>query len=336
MAKNNDLPVIVKPNAISKNLKERFDQAKVQKSQIDDFFHEFLGNFLSEQTRRAYTRDLNSFFDFLKQGHQVILHPNDIQAHHFQVYRDFLIEQKYSPATINRKLVAIRSFMKWALAMKLVDTNPLDAVKLPKVATASPTVAFTDAEVIKMLNAVDRTTLKGSAHYLTLLMLFELGLRRSELANIRVGDFSEDRDHYVLTIRGKGDKTRLLPINKFLRREIDKYIDFLNNHLIEKIASDDYLIQTRGKKKNAKPIDGSTIYRIVEKYAVACGINKKVSPHSCRATVISHLLDTANATLRDVATFAGHTNITTTERYDKRRENLDKSVAYQVDYRKTS
>lgn len=81
-------------------------------------------------------------------------------------------------------------------------------------------------------------------------------------------------------------------------------------------------------------MDGSTVYRIIRKYAAHCGINKNVSPHSCRATVISHLLDTAQTPIRDVAIFAGHSNITTTERYDKRREALDKSAAYQVDYTK--
>ena len=100
------------------------------------------------------------------------------------------------------------------------------------------------------------------------------------------------------------------------------------------MEEDDYLIQSAKKGKNDKPIDGSTIYRVIEKYAKKCGINKKVSPHSCRATAISHLLDTQKTPIRDVAIFAGHSKITTTERYDKRREGLDNSAAYQVDYGK--
>jgi integrase len=71
---------------------------------------------------------------------------------------------------------------------------------------------------------------------------------------------------------------------------------------------------------------------MINKYAKQCGIDKKVSPHSCRATVISHLLDTQKTPIRDVAIFAGHSKITTTERYDKRRESLDNSAAYDVDY----
>ena len=79
-------------------------------------------------------------------------------------------------------------------------------------------------------------------------------------------------------------------------------------------------------------MDGSTVYRIIERYAKKCGINKKVGAHSCRATAISHLLDTQKTPIRDVAIFAGHSNITTTERYDKRRENLDNSAAYKINY----
>nr|MBA3754841.1 tyrosine-type recombinase/integrase [Nitrosomonas sp.] len=85
-------------------------------------------------------------------------------------------------------------------------------------------------------------------------------------------------------------------------------------------------------RKNDIPIDGSTIYRLINKYAKSLGINKRVSPHSCRATVISHLLDTKGRSIRDVASFAGHANITTTERYDKRRGNLDHSAAYSVGF----
>ncbi len=97
-------------------------------------------------------------------------------------------------------------------------------------------------------------------------------------------------------------------------------------------TKEDYLLQTSLKGKNTKPMDGSTVYRIIEKYAKICGITKKVSPHSCRATAISHLLDTKKTPIRDVAIFAGHSKITTTERYDKRRDNLDNSAAYEVDY----
>lgn len=314
-------------------LARKFQEAAQKKTEIQDFIQEFLVQFLSPDTKTAYIKDLKFFFDFLRSGNVVITHPKEIQSYHFQLYRDHLIERGLSSATINRRLVCIRSFMKWAIASRLMDHNPLDTVKLPKVQTESPTVAFDDEEVGLMISAPDTSTHRGRTHRLVMVLLFHLGLRRSELTNIKLHQFAHDRGHLVLRVHGKGDKVRLVPINKHVYEEIQNYIEALRAQGIE-LGAEDYLLQTETGKRNEKPMDGSTIFRVIEKYARQVGINKKVSPHSCRATVISHLLDTQNAAIRDVATFAGHSNITTTERYDKRRQNLDKSAAYQVNFYK--
>jgi integrase/recombinase XerD len=319
---------------IDTDLQQRFEIAAQKKSTLNDFINDFIHQFLSEQTKRAYVMDLMYFFDFLKRGGQNVGHPKDIGSHHFQIYRDYLIENHYTPATINRKLVAIRSFIKWAMSLKLIDYNPLDAIKLPKVQTIEPTLAFTDEEVLKMFEAPNLSTYKGQMHRMVMIMLFHLGLRRSELAGLKLKDIYQERNHIVLKIYGKGDKYRHLPINQKVYQEIQNYILSYKAAGLELLA-DDYLIQTENQKKNIKPIDGSTIYRIIEKYAKMCGINRRVSPHSCRATVISHLLDTQKTPIRDVAIFAGHAKITTTERYDKRREALDDSAAYSVEFHTT-
>jgi integrase/recombinase XerD len=316
---------------VNQDLARKFQEASQKKSDIKDFIQEFLVQFLSSDTKTAYIKDLKFFFDFLRSGNVQITHPQEIQSYHFQIYRDHLLERGLSSATINRRLVCIRSFMKWAVAARLITHNPLDTVKLPKVQTESPTVAFDDDEVVQMLNAPDLSNHKGKTHRLIMVMLFHLGLRRAELTSLQMHQVVYDRTHYVLRIQGKGDKLRLIPLNETVYEEIAMYIAHLNDHGI-KLGPNDYLIQTELKTRNTKAMDGSTIFRIINKYAKQLGINKSVSPHSCRATVISHLLDTKQAAIRDVATFAGHSNITTTERYDKRRKNLDKSAAYQVDF----
>jgi site-specific recombinase XerD len=315
------------------DLARKFKEASQRKSDIEDFIREFLVQFLSSDTKTAYIKDLKFFFDFLKSGNVVISHPKEIQSYHFQLYRDHLIDRGLSSATINRRLVCIRSFMKWSVAAKLTDHNPLDTIKLPRVQTESPTVAFDDEEVMKMIDAPDSSTHKGRTHRLIMVLLFHLGLRRSELTHIKMHQFVEDRGHLILRIHGKGDKIRLIPLSQNVKKEISSYIESLRSDEIE-LGAEDYLLQTELKQRNTKPIDGSTIFRIISRYARRVGINKTVSPHSCRATVISHLLDTRQTAIRDVATFAGHSNITTTERYDKRRKNLDKSAAYQVDFKK--
>src|SRR5690606_28034178 len=130
-------------------------------------------------------------------------------------------------ATINRRLVCIRSFIKWCVASRLLEHNPLDTIKLPKVQTESPTVAFDDTEVVEMINSPDTSSHKGRTHRLVMILLFNLGLRRSELTHIRMQDFFEERGHFVLRIHGKGDKIRLIPINEYIRQEVGHYIQSL-------------------------------------------------------------------------------------------------------------
>ncbi len=316
---------------VDQDLARRFLEARERGIRVEDFIQDFLGSFLSPDTRRAYQGDMDAFFEFVRRGGETLRHPADLKAYHFQLYRDELVKQGKAAATVNRRLVAVRSFMKWALAAKLIDHNPLDTVKLPKVQTESPTQAFDDEEVARMLEAPDLSTPQGNLHRLALTLLFHLGLRRSELANLRCRDFFRDRGHFVVRVHGKGDKARLVPINDVVYAELERYHQALGGRGV-KLEGEDFLLQTDPVKRRGQRLDGSTIYRLVDKYARALGINKKVSPHSCRATVISHLLDTHNTPIRDVATFAGHTLVTTTERYDKRRQNLEKSAAYQVDY----
>jgi integrase/recombinase XerD len=316
---------------VNQELAKKFQEAAQKKTDIKDFIQEFLVQFLSIDTKTAYLKDLKFFFDFLRSGDVQISHPSEIHSYHFQLYRDHLLERGLSSATINRRLVCIRSFMKWAIAARLIDHNPLDTVKLPKVQTESPTVAFDDEEVVQMLNAPDVSTHKGKTHRLIMLMLFHLGLRRAELTTLKMHQIVYDRTHWIIRVQGKGDKVRLIPLSETVYEEMSLYLAHLADHGI-KLGPEDYLLQTELKTRNSRPMDGSTIFRIIGKYAKQLGINKSVSPHSCRATVISHLLDTKQAAIRDVATFAGHSNITTTERYDKRRKNLDKSAAYQVDF----
>ena len=335
MSRNKSLTVVstaqVPTTQVDADLARKFQEARQRGFLIEDFIKDFLGDFLSPDTKRAYENDLADFFSFVAVGGDRLTHPRDIFAYHFQLYRDHLIAEGKASATVNRKLVAIRSFMKWALAAKMIDHNPLQAVKLPRVQTESPTQAFDDAEVTRMLEAPDLQTEKGSLHRMALVLLFHMGLRRAELGKVRVGDFLHDRGHFVLRVLGKGDKVRLIPVNDFVRSEIHAYIMRLKEWGVAMEALD-FLLQADPKRRRGEPMDGSTIYRLVNKYARDLGIPKKVSPHSCRATVISHLLDTQMTPIRDVAIFAGHANVTTTERYDKRRQNLDHSAAYQVDF----
>lgn len=310
----------------------KFVEAKQKTFGLNDFIKEFILSFLSPQTKRNYLRDMNTFLEFLKFGGEEVKDPSEIKSYHFAIYRDYLIEQGYAPATINRRLVVIRSFMKWALANNLIDFNPLDSIKLPKSKTIAPTQAFDDEEVRILLESPDLKTKEGITHKLVLVLLFHLGLRRGEIVKIKFSHIQQERNHHVLHIQGKGGKVRTLPLADSIIYEIYRFKERFQSLTGIELSEEDYLIQTAKSGVNKKPCDGSTIYRIVNRYAKQNGIDKNVGAHSCRATVISHLLDTKKVMIRDVADFAGHSQITTTQRYDKKRKGLDDSAAYEVDY----
>lgn len=290
-----------------------------------NLIQEFLRNFTSYCTLIAYKRDIEDFFSYYDG---TFAHPSEITLSHLIRYRDNLIYNGLSSSSINRKISSLKSLMNWFVNQGLISNNPSASLKLPKVNTESPTLAFTDEEVLQMLLAPDTKTFSGSVHKLVLAFLFHAGVRRSELVNLRRGDLIEDRSGWIIKIRGKGGKQRLLPISLELEAYIKQYFGRVRDW-----NDEDYLIRSSEFEKNSKPMNPSTIYKIVRRYAEQVGIDRRVSPHSCRATVISHLLEN-QVSPRDVADFAGHTSIQTTSIYDKKRDGIKNSAALKINYEK--
>ena len=258
---------------------------------------EFLANFSSEETKRAYASDLRNF---LKSYNRNI---EQITLLDLITYRDMLLKDS-SPATVRRKLSTIKSFLEWCTMRGIIITNPAANLKMPKAMTKFPTLAFTDEEVSKMIAAP-----ANEFHKAILVLLFNLGLRRSELTNMSKIDIFEDRGVNILRIRGKGSKERLVPLTPIIKESVDRY-------LAENVS-----------------LNPSSVYRIVNRYAKSVGITKRVGAHSCRATLISHLLEN-QVSPRDVADLVGHVNIQTTVGvYDKKRDMLKNSAAYKVNFR---
>lgn len=307
------LTVIQQPNQIS----------TLQKSaQIIDQFCE---QFQSEHTKRAYSADLMNFFAFCESRRLAIT--EIIPAHVVAFLGTY---DSCTPSSKNRTLAALKSFYKWLEVNDFTNRNPLKAVSTLKTSVKDPTLAFTDEEVKLILDSPNKEQLRGSCHSLALHILFHMGLRRSELSHIRLSDFMTDREHFVLRVWGKGNKSRTIPVSGIVAQEIKRYLDHRQLLTGVPLDPDDYLLQLYSKVSD-RPVDPSTILRIVKKYAKIIGVDKRVSPHSCRATAISHLLE-KDISIRNVAEFAGHSNTVTTQLYDKKRDGYANSAVYSIDY----
>jgi site-specific recombinase XerD len=270
----------------------------------------FIANQRALSTRKAYTADISDFFLFLKELGREISSPSSLVISDFINYRDFLSKTK-TVATVNRKIASLKSLMKWFHVNGHIDSNPLASLKMPRVSTTKPTEAFTDEEVIRILDAC--TNLR---HKTLLTVLFTLGLRRSELVNLSRADFYVSRGFKIIRIKGKGGTFREIPLPEDLDKLFMEYLD--STTAIDSIFD----------------ITPDGVYKIVKKYTHLLGIKNK-SPHSCRATAISHLFDNG-VPIRDVANFAGHSDINTTLIYDKKRKGVESSPVFKIDYRKTA
>ncbi|MGZ3652626.1 MAG: tyrosine-type recombinase/integrase [Bdellovibrionota bacterium] len=290
----------------------------------------------SVHTQRAYEGDLRQFISFLR-GENAAGDSFDALL----AFRDWLVKEKseggagLARISANRKFATVRAFLSWLQSRGKVRDNPSPWVKNFRARTESPTQAFTDAEVAHMLEMPNRATPSGLMHSVILHLLFYLGLRRGELVALKakhIGWARTQGDASVMTLRipGKGDKERVLPLPPKTQAVLER---FLEKRGITP-GGDEFLfspVRNNVTKTKSRAIATQAVYYVVTKYAKLAGVDRRVSPHSCRATCISNALDHA-ASHRSVQQMAGWSSPLMIERYDKRRTELRDSAVHVVEY----
>ncbi len=289
----------------------------------------FLLNQRSPHTQKAYGKDLKRFIKFLQvRKYQYGLEKLDRRI--VITYKDSLQAEGLEHSTIDRHLATLKSFFGWLYGEELIAKNPAEGVKFLNPKRLSKTNGFTDEEVRKILEIPDLHMRTGSLHYAVLMVLFYCGLRRSELCSLRTIHFGEERTHRVLKLRGKGNTERLIVLIPPVWNALKHY--FLITR--KSFAEDQHLftpLKNNRTKTKDRPLDPSSIFYIVTRYAKLAGITKRVSPHSCRATAISNARD-HNVPDRAIQEFAGWASPDMITRYDKRKASLEHSAAHSIFY----
>jgi site-specific recombinase XerD len=304
---------------------------------------DFLAGQVSESTRNAYSRDIKAFFRWCRNQFGNISGFNDTEITSEEItsvtiqdvinWRNSLIETGMTPATINRKLSAIRSFFNFMKALQVIERNPSDPklVRGLKVSQSSNTNALTVAEIHSILAVIDNLknpVMKLRDRALILLLIYS-GLRRSEAANVKQGDIVLKDAHWVLNIPeakgGPGQRVKLQPI---VVDTIQKYLDALGSitHIIEPKSTPVFIGFSNFQQGQIEPLSPSAINRIVKRHAKRAGIDKAVSAHSCRHSTAS-LAIAAGAQPHKVQAHLRHRSITTTMRYVHDREALESNAS---------
>jgi len=295
----------------------------------------FLLNQLSDHTRRAYETDLKHFFLFM-EGRIDAGTLTQLRPEHIILYRKYLEEGRLTgkpleKSTINRKLAVVKSFLNWLRLNSVIPENPAQLVKGFPQNQESALKGLSDEEARRMLEMPKTGSRSGALHAAILHTLLYMGLRKGELIGLKLGDVDEERGIPVLRVRGKGHRIRILPLTKSVKVHIDHYLWVCRRDLKDKEAPLFTPTKNPRTQNLSKPLNPNNITYIVLRYARKAGVLKKISPHSCRATCISNALD-KKATHRSVQSLAGWSTPLMIQRYDKRREDLQNSAAFLIDY----
>ncbi len=252
----------------------------------------------SPKTIEAYANDLKQFYAFAN------LHEDQITTDH-KIIRKWiasLSEQGISHRSINRKISVLRSFYKFLMRNEIIEVNPLDKVLAPKMEKKLP--EFIPEKDLNILpNDLFPDTFAGLRDRLIFEILYQTGMRRNELVNLKETDI--DFGNGTIKVLGKRNKERIIPLSDPLINLIKKYIDKKRE-----ISSCPYLIVTdKGKQAYDK-----FIYRKIRHILTLLTNVSKKSPHILRHSFATHLLNNG-ADINAIKTVLGHSNLSATQIY---------------------
>ncbi len=265
----------------------------------------------SIKTVENYDRYLERFFAFAK-----VKDPKDLTEEQVREFRLYLNRQdgtkvggRMEPMkrrTQNYYLIALRAFLKYLRKRGVGSLNP-ERIELAKVPERSLDL-ISEAELRRLLSAPKVNTLEGKRDRAILELLFSTGLRISELCGLSIDDVDLSRDEF--SVRGKGDKVRVVFLSAEAKDSIRTYLDARKD-------MDDALFIRYGKKAHLGSdarVTPRTVQRLLKHYAAEAGITRKVTPHVIRHSFATDLLSNG-ADLRSVQALLGHAHIGTTQVY---------------------
>jgi len=203
---------------------------------------------------------------------------------------------------------SLKSFFKWLTQKNHLLYNPASELELPKPPKRLPKTILSEADVIKLLNQPDIQTPDGLRDRTIMELFYSSGIRRTELANLKVYDIDLKRS--ILAIKqGKGNKDRNLPLGECAQAWFEKYLDEAREQLTGPLDDDRLFITDYGE-----PFNGGHLGRLVKRYMKQAGINVTGSCHLFRHAMATHMLE-HGADIRFIQAMLGHDDISSTQIY---------------------
>ncbi len=270
---------------------------------------------LSDNSIDAYLTDLDKLTNFLKcEGKSY----RDVTYDDLQQFVARLRDIGIHPRSQARIISGIKSFYRFLFLDGYISTDPTELLESPKIGMKLPTV-LTVNEINRILDSIDLTQPEGQRNRAMLEVLYSCGLRVSELTSLRISDVYSDEG--FISVIGKGNKQRFVPISQTALKEIRYYLEDRELMPVKKGYEDILFLSRRGTA-----LSRIMVFHVVKVQSEQAGIQKNVSPHTFRHSFATHLLE-GGANLIAIQEMLGHESVTTTEIYTHiDREFLRKEI----------
>lgn len=306
------------------------------RSELIQEFLEYLRDVkrFSENTIRSYALDLEHFADFLaarSSGEAMdtgqatyfraaagtvtteaqttttrLLLEADTEA--INDFMNHLNEQDYSQSTKIRRLSTIRTFYKFLVNRKRLETNPAATTKLPKKYRELPRV-LDQEQIQRLLDVPNTNTLLGARDRAILEMLYCTGLRISELVALNMDDIDFLSD--AVRVKAPGRKERVVPIWSSGIQALQKYVSLRNKRAQTDPAFANRILFVN---KNGERLSSRSVRRKMDKYLIKAGLDPSISPRTLRHSFAVNMLR-SGSDIHTVRELLGHQSLSTTRAY---------------------
>jgi site-specific recombinase XerD len=257
----------------------------------------------AERTRKAYGVDLGQFVEWAGEREPADLRHRDVRR-----YAAGLSSDGAAPATVARKLAAVRGLFDFLVRTERIGQNPADLVSSPKREEKLPRV-LTVEQVRELLERIPARTPLELRDRAMLELAYSCGLRCEEIVTLDIGalDFETEQ----LRVLGKGSKERLLPVGEPAQQALRRYME-RGRHALSADPRERALFLS----KSGRRLSNSDITRRLGLWVREAALAAGVSPHSLRHSFATHLLE-GGADLRTIQELLGHASISTTQVYTR-------------------
>jgi integrase/recombinase XerC len=259
----------------------------------------------SSHTVEAYESDLVQFKQFVCG--ETDFDPSAVDAIIVRRWIISLMEEGYSPLSVNRKLSSLKSFFKYLHRNKQVEANPLSKISGPKANKPLP-YFVKDKEMSHLLSDVneENQSFEGERDKAILDVLYSTGMRCSELTGLKEDDI--DFGAQLIKVTGKRNKQRLIPFSIVLKESLQKY-QANRNEKAPLLEGKMFFV-----RKDGRPLTSNMVYHIIRKQLAGVPNLSKRSPHVLRHTFATSMLNNG-ADLNAVKELLGHASLSSTEVY---------------------